>query len=376
MGILDSNKVLPLVKSGVLSVSAETAGDVGSVISVKEYSIVCFRLTGLTNAKMSVICGVENSGWGSVELYNAFTDEKVGIRVGNGTYYAFVSQFNDMQFHVPVGGVGETANIGYFLSTEDNPSANTQVLNKIYSSAFFTQPLSKENVALDVVGNQIFDVSGFWNYRDTYSCLRIDVSLSAEDNTLVLQYKPFKNGSVTIQSVIDEDGNIVNKITKSGSYYVNSIPMTDSIYIRCDVAGASGLTGTIKLSLCKNTFTAIKHIQKVAEVKATAVTSGNLEVVMHSEVVPHFKFFFVRCVSNKGFADGSKIQLIPTYNCTGVADPWVANKEIMLDGFIGTDKRLFQTEWQEILCSEEIRAKLIYELASEGNIGLSIYGVV
>lgn len=329
MGLLDSPYVGQLIKEGVAEKTFSTSGWLlTNNVKLNGRNVIRFRIT--------VTDGTLDGGASYVELRGSITESTLDAircykldgktldengadyittlaKLTAGDYVSMdLSLVSNINFYV-VTTNSVSVKIEYTLNFSNNILRNTNTLignliTTISNQNALIEDLSKpvdllikqETYDISATGNHFFSLN-LKTLASQYKAVRIDVLFSAVDaNVILILNHTF---GTTAQSprtysipILDEEGYyntaiIANENKKlNASYYCEQL--ATNYCLRCDRAGASGLTCTVKVYA--TAFVPVKrHIHLLNSVSITATSTAAYMNIDLSQAISRFKFFFV-----------------------------------------------------------------------------------
>lgn len=393
MGLLDSNLVGQLTKQISASHITGSANKyLITDINVKGYDTILFRVTdhdSVLNDSVYITlnASITNTSLSSIRVYKEtplvnFNTGGISKITQGGDYIATdISDFSYAGFYI-------IANVSYDISIEYVLCNSNQMLKHLNTtiSDIYTK-VNAINTTLESVGtlNPLKEVSlgttsfnlsstgnHFITIPDTilgiYKGIKIGVVINQiDDNVKLYIDSPLGTNSESSRGnlikMIDENGQIVFNIDAKTNkklntyYYVENI--NKKLNIRCNVAGASGLTCTVTY-YATTYIPPIAHVHELDSKSVTLSSTGQYVNFYNVSNLQYFKFLFM------------------TVEATSVSGTFNKNY------YVGDDENteIMSFSNQAKVCSEWIPVTFpvanffAQQLAGEGTATVKIWGVV
>lgn len=373
MGILDSNKINMLAKSGEFSCNL-ASDSVQNPINLNgaEYNTLKVNITGIPAQAdvIIVVNGAVVSNGYQLPIYDS-NGNKITNITGNGIYYIDVAGITNFYFSVTSRIQSGTATIKYVLSTKSVNSFFDYVLN-IQNSL---ESLTDQEV---ISANETLDLSSIGNKKELvasleYECLAIHVSaLSAEGVFCVISSKTYG-----YLQLYDLNGNVYKYIKSTGFYFVPIRQIYGNLFLRVpENSAVSEGSATVSLSYMKafpQEVLSIKPIQRLVSKTVNVPSTSQFNIVGANELkdISLFKFYFISYIfKNNGSSVGRNAQV--------KAQPQFINNTISgnSEEICMSDTYSMQSTWKEVIAESGLALYMTVADRVEGDsVVFNVYGV-
>lgn len=373
MGILDSNKMSMLAKSGEFSCNL-ASDSVQNPINLNgaEYNTLKVNITGIPAQAdvIIVVNGAVVSNGYPLPIYDG-NGKKINHITTNGIYYIDVAGITNFHFSVTRKIQSGTATIKYVLSTKSVNSFFDYVLN-IQNSL---ESLTDQEV---ISANETLDLSSIGNKKELvasleYECLAIHVSaLSAEGVFGVISSKTYD-----YLQLYDLNGNVYEYIKSTGFYFVPIRQIYGNLFLRVpENSAVSEGSATVSLSYMKafpQEVLSIKPIQRLISKTVNVPSTSKFNIVGANELkdIGLFKFYFVSYIfKNNGSSVGRNAQV--------KAQPRFINNTISgnSEEICMSDTYSMQSTWKEVVAESGLELYMKVTDRVEGDsVVFNVYGV-
>lgn len=373
MGILDSNKMNMLAKSGEFSCNLASDSPQNHInLNGAEYNTLKVNITDIPAQAdiIIVINGAVVSNAYQLPIYDS-NGNKINHITSNGIYYIDISGITSIYFGVNRRIESGSATVKYIFSTKPINTFFDYILNIQNSLGSLTDQeviSASETLDLSTTGNKKELAASL-----EYECLAIHVSaLSAEGVFGVTSSKTYG-----YLQLYDLNGNVYKYIKSTGFYFVPIRQIYGNLFLRVpENSAVSEGSATVSLSYMKafpQEVLSIKPIQRLVS-KTVNVPSTSLFIVVDSNELKDislFKFYFVSYIFKNNSSSVDR-------NAQVTVQPYFINNTVSgnSEEICVSDTYSMQSTWKEVVAESGLRIYLKVTDRVEGDsVIFNVYGV-